>query len=172
MNKFRSFVNEQEHMVVASLTPNNGESFVSSKEKIDIEMGTKRVEGSGFSLPEILRNLDYDDLVDNIKSTEEERTPAFDSLLSVEQEPKESVPSSIGMQSSSFGDEARSIQISSTGDGVGESDQLFIFPKLTPSAQSCRLLPLSLVNGHKTGHGNWLVHLGADKTDFLFLKLQ
>ena len=46
--------------------------------------------------------------------------------MSVEQEPKESVPSSIGqdgMQSSSFGDGARSIQRSSTGDGVGESDQ-------------------------------------------------
>lgn len=54
-------------MVVASVTPNNGESFISSKEKIDIEMGTKHAEGSGFSLPEILRNLDYDDLVDNIK---------------------------------------------------------------------------------------------------------
>lgn len=125
-NRFRSFVREQEHMVVTSVTPNNGESFISSKEKIDIEMGTKHAEGSGFSLPEILRNLDYDDLVDNIKSTEEERTPAFDSLLSVEQEPKESVPSSIGqdgMQSSSFGDGERSIQRSSTGDGVGESDQ-------------------------------------------------
>lgn len=125
-NKFRSFVKEQEHTMVATVAPNNGESFISSKEKIDIEMGTKRVEGSGLSLPEILRNLDYDDLVDNIKSTEEERTPAFDSLSSVEQEPKESVPSSTdqdGMQSSSFGDGARSIQRSSTGDGVGEPDQ-------------------------------------------------
>uniref|UniRef100_A0A7N2MRD6 S-acyltransferase n=1 Tax=Quercus lobata TaxID=97700 RepID=A0A7N2MRD6_QUELO len=53
----------------------------------------------------------------------------------------------------------RSIQRSSTGDGVGESDQ---------SSMS--------VNGTKavegTDDGNWLVHLGADKTDFLFLKLQ
>lgn len=80
--------------------------------------------------------------------------------MSVEQEPKESVPSSIGqdgMQSSSFGDGARSIQRSSTGDGVGESDQ-------------------SSINGTKavegTDDGNWLVHLGADKMDFLFLKLQ
>lgn len=124
MNKFRSFVKEDEHMMAGSVTPNIGESIISSKEKIDIEMGTKKRAGSsGFSLPEILRNLDYDDLEDNIKSSEEERRPAFDTFLFVEQEPEESFQSSTGqdgvtqfMQSSSFGDSVRR-------SSAGESDQ-------------------------------------------------
>ena len=111
-------------MMAGSVTPNIGESIISSKEKIDIEMGTKKRAGSsGFSLPEILRNLDYDDLEDNIKSSEEERRPSFDTFLFVEQEPEESFQSSTGqdgvtqfMQSSSFGDSVRR-------SSAGESDQ-------------------------------------------------
>nr|TKS09775.1 hypothetical protein D5086_0000088760 [Populus alba] len=45
MNKFRSFVDEDEHMAVGSLTPNLGDNLDRSKGKIDIEMGAKtRVE--------------------------------------------------------------------------------------------------------------------------------
>lgn len=130
VNKFRSFVEEDEHAVVAFVTPNLGEATISPKEKIDIEMGTRCAESSGFSLPEILRNLDYDDLEENMKSMEEEQRPAID-VLPVQQESKQSIQSSIGedgvtkfMQSSLIADEVTmSIQISSSGDGAVESDQ-------------------------------------------------
>ncbi|KAG6769026.1 hypothetical protein POTOM_024641 [Populus tomentosa] len=41
MNKFRSFVDEDEHMAVGSLTPNLVDNLDWSKGKIDIEMGAK-----------------------------------------------------------------------------------------------------------------------------------
>lgn len=69
MNKFRSFVKEEDYMMmVETPTSNLGESLVSSKEKIDIEMGGGRIvdeSGKSYSLPEILRNLNYEDLEDN-----------------------------------------------------------------------------------------------------------
>jgi palmitoyltransferase ZDHHC9/14/18 len=117
MHKFRSFVEVDEQMV-APVTPNLGEPIISPKEKIDIEMGTKRAEGSGFKLPGILQNLDYDDFEDNMKSMEEEARPSFDPVLPVEQGSKQSVESFTG------GDGVRMFsQRSSTGDGAGESDQ-------------------------------------------------
>lgn len=130
MIKFRSFVEEDEHSVGTFVTPNLGEATISPKEKIDIEMGTRRAESSGFSLPEILRNLDYDDLEENMKSMEEEQRSIIDTSP-VQQESKQSVQSSITgdgvtkfMQSSSTTDEVTmSIQISSSSDGAVESDQ-------------------------------------------------
>lgn len=68
MNKFRSFVKEEDYMMAETPTSNLGESLVSSKEKIDIEMGGGRIvdeSGKSYSLPEILRNLNYDDLEDD-----------------------------------------------------------------------------------------------------------
>jgi len=70
MNKFRSFVKEEDYMMMMVETPtsNLGESLVSSKEKIDIEMGGGRIvdeSGKSYSLPEILRNLNYEDLEDD-----------------------------------------------------------------------------------------------------------
>lgn len=69
MNKFRSFVKEEDYMMmVETPTSNLGESLVSSKEKIDIEMGGGRIvddSGKSYSLPEILRNLNYEDLEDD-----------------------------------------------------------------------------------------------------------
>ncbi|CAH2063916.1 unnamed protein product [Thlaspi arvense] len=68
MNKFRSFVKEEDYMMVETPTSNFGESLVSSKEKIDIEMGGGRIvdeSGKSYSLPEILRNLNYEDLEDD-----------------------------------------------------------------------------------------------------------
>ncbi|XP_059462305.1 probable protein S-acyltransferase 4 isoform X2 [Corylus avellana] len=117
MHKFRSFV-EEEHIMVASVTPNHGEAIISPKEKIDIEMGTKCAEGGDLKLPGILRHLDYSDLEDSMKSVEEERRAAFDPVLPVEQGSKQCV------QSSTDGDGVGTfIQRSSTGDGAGVSDQ-------------------------------------------------
>ncbi|CAA7060534.1 unnamed protein product [Microthlaspi erraticum] len=71
MNKFRSFVKEEDYMMAETPTSNLGESLVSSKEKIDIEMGGggggRIIDESGksYSLPEILRNLNYEDLEDD-----------------------------------------------------------------------------------------------------------
>ena len=62
-------------MVVGSVTPNIVEGHISSKEKIDIEMGNRLGEDTGYSLPEILRNLDYDDLEDELKIKQEEGRP-------------------------------------------------------------------------------------------------
>ncbi|KAE8125085.1 hypothetical protein FH972_019921 [Carpinus fangiana] len=104
--------------MVASATPNLGEAIISPKENIDIEMGTKHAEGSDLKLPGILRNLDYSDLEDSMKSVEEERIATFDPALPVEQGSKQCV------QSSTDGDGVRTfIQRSSTGDGAGVSDQ-------------------------------------------------
>lgn len=70
MNKFRSFVKEEDYTMAETPTSNLGESLVSSKEKIDIEMGGgggRIIDESGksYSLPEILRNLNYEDLEDD-----------------------------------------------------------------------------------------------------------
>ncbi|KAA8517852.1 hypothetical protein F0562_015325 [Nyssa sinensis] len=96
MNDFRAIVQEEENMV-ESTTPNLVESIANSKEKIDIEMGPKLGEESGFSIPEILQNLDYDDIEDNFKSKEgNERIDSDLSLaLSFEQELKNFMQSSI-----------------------------------------------------------------------------
>ncbi|KAF3441355.1 hypothetical protein FNV43_RR15269 [Rhamnella rubrinervis] len=74
MNKFRSFIEEDEHMIVGSAPPNLEEGIMSSKEKIDIEMGNRLPEDSGFPIPDILRNLDYDDLEDSFKNIEGEQS--------------------------------------------------------------------------------------------------
>lgn len=70
LNDFRGFVHEDEHMMMEPTTPNLVRSLTGSKEKIDIEMGSKLAEENGFSLPEILQNLDYDDIEDNMKRNE------------------------------------------------------------------------------------------------------
>ncbi|XP_022766573.1 probable protein S-acyltransferase 4 isoform X2 [Durio zibethinus] len=71
LNNFRSFVEESEPMVVGSVTSNFLEGPISPKEKIDIEMGNRFDEDTGYSLPGILRNLDYDDLEDELKIKQE-----------------------------------------------------------------------------------------------------
>ncbi|KAJ6380715.1 hypothetical protein OIU77_029586 [Salix suchowensis] len=47
MNKFRSFVDEDEHMPVGSLIPYLGDNLDRSKERLDIEMGAKMKEEDG-----------------------------------------------------------------------------------------------------------------------------
>ncbi|KZV22496.1 putative protein S-acyltransferase 4-like [Dorcoceras hygrometricum] len=73
MNDFRSFVFEDESVVVEP----TGHDFMdmggmkSSKEKIDIEMGSSKFdEEHGLTLPDILNNLAYDDIVDDVKPRE------------------------------------------------------------------------------------------------------
>ncbi|KAK3025578.1 hypothetical protein RJ639_040317 [Escallonia herrerae] len=93
MNDFRAFVQEDENMLMEPTTPNLLQSITSSKEKIDIEMGTKLAEGSGLSLPEILRNLDYDDIESNLK-TKEGSGSACPGPFFYPVEPKDSMQSS------------------------------------------------------------------------------
>ncbi|KAK8562225.1 hypothetical protein V6N13_148667 [Hibiscus sabdariffa] len=54
------------------MTPNFVEDKISSKEKVDIEMGNRLSEDTGYSLPEILRNLDFDDLEDEMMINQED----------------------------------------------------------------------------------------------------
>ncbi|XP_050234986.1 probable protein S-acyltransferase 4 [Mercurialis annua] len=118
MNKFRSFVEEDDSIVATPVMPNLGDGFVSSKEKIDIEMGAKHAEEKNYSLPEILRNLDYDDdSEDNLKTKQEEGMPSSDPFLPNEQDAK------MLLQISVVKDEVREpVQGSTTGDdGVVES---------------------------------------------------
>lgn len=81
MNDFRAFVEEEEVMV---MEPTN-HNFTSSKEKIDIEMGTNFVDNNGLILPDILRNLNYDDIEDNTKQNEvSERSDSDPNTVPVE----------------------------------------------------------------------------------------
>ncbi|KAG6743620.1 hypothetical protein POTOM_052320 [Populus tomentosa] len=138
MNKFRSFVDEDEYMAVGSLTLNLGDNLVSSKEKIDIEMGAKVAGASNYSLPEILRNLDYDDDSDDNLKMEEDGRPGMDLFSHGELDLKGSVQTSIvgdGSIESVQGPDAldgvresarssrESVQISIAGDGAGEPAQ-------------------------------------------------
>ncbi|KAL5546928.1 hypothetical protein UlMin_006615 [Ulmus minor] len=117
LNKFRSFVEEDELMMVRSVTPDLGEG-VSSKEKIDIEMGA-RISEDSFPLPDILRNLDYDDdLEDNLKNTVEERGHVVDHFFPVKPEEKESLRVLSGRNADS--EPGQSLIM---GGGVGDSVQ-------------------------------------------------
>eukprot|EP00257_Ricinus_communis_P018763 XP_015577566.1 probable protein S-acyltransferase 4 isoform X2 [Ricinus communis] len=139
MNKFRSFIEEDENMVATPVLPSLGDGFVRSKEKIDIEMGAMLTEERNYSLPEILRNLDYDDdddSDDKSKTREQEEMPSSDPFLRGEQVPKPL------LQISVVGDELRdsvqgldirnevqesslssreSVECSTAGDGVKNS---------------------------------------------------
>ncbi|CAN6576762.1 unnamed protein product [Malus baccata var. baccata] len=126
MNRFRSFIEMDEEMIAGSGTPNNGEGIMSSKEKIDIEMGTRLAEDNGFSLPNILRNFDYDDLEDDLKDAGEQHRPAFDPLFPVQPEVKESVQYSVDedkiTESVATRDAVKySVQSSPPGDELGAS---------------------------------------------------
>ncbi|CAM8877361.1 hypothetical protein QQ045_019872 [Rhodiola kirilowii] len=84
LNQFRSFVPEMDNIFAGSATPNIGGDLAVPKEKIDIEMGVKIGEESSYSIPEILRNLDYGDLEDNIKLSDVDGKAPFDFLFSDE----------------------------------------------------------------------------------------
>ncbi|KAH7842003.1 hypothetical protein Vadar_000372 [Vaccinium darrowii] len=88
LNDFRALVQECEHVGKEPTTPNLDGSHSSSKEKIDIEMGNKLAETSGFSLPEMLRNMDYEDVEDNARGkVGNGRLDTNPFFLNVEQDP-------------------------------------------------------------------------------------
>ncbi|KAJ8770410.1 hypothetical protein K2173_015024 [Erythroxylum novogranatense] len=132
MNKFRTFVDDEEHLMVDSVTPNLRDGVLGSKEIIDLEMGAKFVEDSHNSLPEILRNLDYnDDSDDNSRSKGEEGAPIFDPFLPFEQDVNNSLKSSFvgdrsreSMRRSNAGNQlietARSSRVLTEGSAVGD----------------------------------------------------
>jgi len=130
-------VDEDEHMAVGSLTPNLRDNLDRSKGKIDIEMGAKVAGASNYSLPEILRTLDYDDdSDDNLKTKVEDGRPVMDLSFHGELDLKESVQISIvgngsiesvhcpnasdGVRESAISSR-ESVQISNAEDGAGES---------------------------------------------------
>ncbi|KAI3444254.1 hypothetical protein Pfo_000919 [Paulownia fortunei] len=94
LSDFRAVVEEDEVMVTEPTNHNFMGGITSSKEKIDIEMGTKFVENNGLTLPDILRNLEYDDIEDNMKHKEgSERSDSDRFIVPVEQDFKESMSS-------------------------------------------------------------------------------
>ncbi|XP_062004552.1 probable protein S-acyltransferase 4 [Rosa rugosa] len=96
--RFRSFIDTDEQVIVESVAPDLGEGIMSSKEKIDIEMGTGIVDDNGFAIPDILRNLEFVDYEEDLKNQGEEQEPAsFDSF---QPEGKESLKYSINIDES------------------------------------------------------------------------
>ncbi|KAL6530610.1 putative protein S-acyltransferase 4 [Orobanche minor] len=90
MHNFRKIVEEDELM--ATNHNNFMGEFSGSKEKIDIEMGSMFVENNGLILPDILRNLEYGDIEDNMKPREgNEISDSGRYMGRVEQELKESM---------------------------------------------------------------------------------
>ncbi|PIN18870.1 DHHC-type Zn-finger protein [Handroanthus impetiginosus] len=87
LNDFRGIVNEDELLAMEFTDHNFLGAVASPKEKIDI--GTAN---NGLTLPDILRNLEYDDIEDNMKQREEsERSDSDWYIVPVEQDFKESV---------------------------------------------------------------------------------
>ncbi|KAG8372215.1 hypothetical protein BUALT_Bualt12G0043300 [Buddleja alternifolia] len=95
MNDFRSFVEEDEVMVMEPTDHNFLDNIASSKEKIDIEMGSKFADENGLMIPDILRNLEYDDdIEENLKHKEwSERSDSGQLIFPVEQELKSAMSS-------------------------------------------------------------------------------
>ena len=118
-------------MMMGSFTPNLGEGTLGSKEKIDIEMGAIYAEDGRYSLPEILRNLDFDDLDDNLKTKEEGERQAFDPFFSVEQDLNASMHSIV------VGDGVvESVEESIVEDGVTDSKRSYNVDGLRRSVRS------------------------------------
>ncbi|KAA3457092.1 putative protein S-acyltransferase 4 isoform X1 [Gossypium australe] len=114
LNDFRSFVEESEHMVIGSMMTNFMEGHISSKEKIDIEMGNRLAEDTGYSLPEILRNLEFEDFEDELMIKQEGERD-MDSLFLGGQDMKPSDEVSIP-----GGGTVRTEQSSASKNGDGE----------------------------------------------------
>ncbi|GFQ04437.1 probable protein s-acyltransferase 4 [Phtheirospermum japonicum] len=92
MHNFRAIVEEDD--IVTSLGPTTRNNYIgdtnSSKEKIDIEMGGM-FDNHGLTLPDILRNLEYDDdIEDNMKQREgNERSDSGPFIFRVESNAEE-----------------------------------------------------------------------------------
>lgn len=144
MNKFRSFV-EDENITIGLATPNPAEGIISSKEKIDIEMGTGVPEDSNFPLPDILRNLDYeyDNIETNFKHMDDEQRHGLDPFLSVDSGEKESMQSLIigGIepeQSFTIDSGVRETVYSSSRNGERQSIQYNICVDKSVGRETCQ----------------------------------
>ncbi|CAL1352242.1 unnamed protein product [Linum trigynum] len=91
LNKFRSLVKEDPPSVMQPVTENHGEGF---KDTSDVERRAKySEEHSSYSLPEILKNLDYDDDDDDSENSKNSRDgmPTFDNSIPGDDSVKESI---------------------------------------------------------------------------------
>lgn len=126
-NNFRSFVVEDELMMVGSLTPNIGDGILTPKEKIDIEMGSMRAEDGRRPVPELLRNFDFDNFDSDMKFADDDGQPSFDPFYSIEDDAKDSARTSIqtvlNFQSITEDVMEESVQSSHAGGKVRESTQ-------------------------------------------------
>ncbi|XP_023539639.1 probable protein S-acyltransferase 4 [Cucurbita pepo subsp. pepo] len=87
-HKFRSIVEEDDMMM--GVTPYLEEGIFSSKEKLDMERGTKYLEDETFPTPDILRRFEYvDDLEDDLKMMVEGERPHVDPLFRLDREAEE-----------------------------------------------------------------------------------
>lgn len=94
MNDFRAIVLEDEVMVMEPTSQNFMGGVTSSKEKIDIEMGSNFVDSNGMVIPNLLRNIEFDDIEDNTKQKEgSERSDSSPFIVPVEQHLTESTSS-------------------------------------------------------------------------------
>ncbi|XP_022866510.1 probable protein S-acyltransferase 4 [Olea europaea var. sylvestris] len=90
-NDFRAYIQEDDMEIAQQ---NAIGSISSSMEKIDIEIGVNFGEENGLSLPEILRNLECDEIEDSMKQRDGSRRNDSDLLLPIEQEGEDSTISS------------------------------------------------------------------------------
>ncbi|KAI3847653.1 hypothetical protein MKW92_042370 [Papaver armeniacum] len=83
LNNFRALVVEEDHSEDRPITPTAGGNVTSSKERIiDIEMTSKLGEDArNLTLPEILQNLDYTDIDDDMKRKDSDVGGITDPIL-------------------------------------------------------------------------------------------
>lgn len=83
LNNFRELVVEEDHSEDRPITPTAGGNVTSSKERIiDIEMTSKLGEDArNLTLPEILQNLDYTDIDDDMKRKDSDVGDITDPIL-------------------------------------------------------------------------------------------
>ncbi|KAI3971757.1 hypothetical protein MKW92_037511 [Papaver armeniacum] len=83
LNNFRALVVEEDHSEDRPITPTAGGNVTSSKERIiDIEMTSKLGEDArNLTLPEILQNLDYTDIDDDMKRKDSDVGDITDPIL-------------------------------------------------------------------------------------------
>lgn len=90
MNDFRAIVKEDEVMVLEPTSQHFMGNVRSSKEKIDIEMGSSFVDSNGIVLPGLLRDLEFDGIEDTTKHKEgSERSDSGPFMVPVERELRE-----------------------------------------------------------------------------------
>lgn len=94
LNNFRALAPIDEPTPMQTNSGQFVESIASPKEKIDIEMGSAALD-SDYSLPKILRNLDYDYVEENLKSKDGGDGAIEVSIFVEEEEPKDYFSNSI-----------------------------------------------------------------------------